>query len=344
MFAHSIKENALQFNMNSWIEEIQNHYRRGQGHMLSYLWNRVQWNYFHQFNIVPKFPLNIDIESASSCNIKCEHCFRQYINVPESGVMPFDLYCKIIDECAKYNLFTLKFSMRGEPTVNPQIVEMVDYAKKKGIKEVWVNTNGSLLTEKMAEGFIKADLDCLSVSFDGLRDTYEKVRTPLKYEDTLSKIEMFRSVRDKMKSSKPLFKVQTIWSAIKDNPDEYFQIMNNIVDKIAYNIDFDYQNIHFVPDPNYVCYRLWQRLSVTSKGYVLKCPSDFGQDEILGNVQEKSLKEIWDSEQQKERQRHLDGKRLDSEVCKNCHHGAKIIKEPKKIANQEQITNEVEYI
>lgn len=338
-----IKENKLQFDMDTGWQGIINHFRRGKGHQFTYFWNRFQWDYFHRFNIVPKFPLNVDIESSSRCNIKCGHCFRQYMDMHESDFMPFPLYKKIVDECAENKLFTLKFSMRGEPTLHPQIVEMVDYAKKKGIKEVWINTNGSLLTEKMAEGFIKAGLDCLTVSFDGLGKEYEKIRIPLKYEDTLGKVSMFSRVRKNLKAKKPIFKVQAIWSAIKNNPDQYLKVMNGIADKVSYNIDFDYENIHFVADPEYVCYRLWQRIAITSTGDVLKCPSDFEKEEILGNVCNKTIKEIWDARQGEERKRHLSGKRLDSGVCRKCHHGAKVIKEEKIYSGKPKEVNEVLY-
>lgn len=338
-----IKENKLQFDMDSGWNNIMNHIRRGRGHLLAYFWNRFQWDFFHRFNIVPRFPLNVDIESSSRCNLKCEHCFRQYMDMHESDFMPMSLYRKIVDECAGYRLFTLKFSMRGEPTLHPEIVEMVDYAKKKGIKEVWVNTNGSLLTEKMAEGFIRAGLDCLTVSFDGLGKIYESVRIPLKYEETLSKIKMFAEVRKKLKAQKPIFKVQSIWSAIKNSPAEYLQIMGNIADKVSYNIDFDYENIHFVPDPDYICYRLWQRIAITSNGDVLKCPSDFEKEEILGNLKGKTIKRIWDTEQEKERQRHIAGERLKSAVCRKCHHGATVVKDTKAYSGKTQEVNEVLY-
>lgn len=341
--ANQVKENKLQFEMDSGWDNIKNHFRRGRGHMFAYLWNRFQWDYFYRLGIVTNFPLNVDIESSSRCNIKCEHCFRQYMDMHESDFMPMPLYKKIVDECARYNLFTLKFSMRGEPTLNPKIVEMVAYAKQKGIKEVWINTNGSLLTENMAEGLISAGLDCLTVSFDGLGKMYERIRTPLKYEDTLSKIKMFADVRKKLNAVKPIFKVQSIWSAIKDNPEEYLQVVGSIVDKVSYNINFDYENIHFVPDPNYVCYRLWQRIAITSTGDVLKCPSDFKKEEVLGNVQDLSIKEIWDSKQEEERKRHLGGKRLESLVCKECHHGATVIRDEKAYSGRKHEVNEVLY-
>ena len=153
----SIQRTRLDFEMKTGWARITNHLRRGKGHLLPYLWNRFQWEYFPRMNIVPRFPLNVDIESSSKCNIKCKHCFRQYMDIEESAFMPFGLYKKIVDECARYGLFTLKFSMRGEPTMHPDIVEMVEYAKKKGVYEVWLNTNGSLLTEKWQRALLMRD-------------------------------------------------------------------------------------------------------------------------------------------------------------------------------------------
>ncbi len=338
-----IKENRLQFDMDTGWEGFLNHFRRGRGYLIAYFWNRFQWEYFHRLNLIPKFPLNVDIEASSRCNLLCEHCFRQYMDMHESDLMPFPLYQKIVDECGRHKLFTLKFSMRGEPTTHPEIVRMVDYAKNKGIKEVWINTNGGLLTESLAEGLIKAKLDCLTVSFDGLRENYERIRIPLKYEDMLNRIKMFGEVRRKLKAKKPIFKVQSIWSAIKDNPDEYFSVMSKIADKVSYNIDFDYEYIHFVPDPEYICYRLWQRLAVTSTGDILKCPSDFEKEEILGNVKNNTIKEIWDTKQDEERKRHLLFKRLDSAVCRKCHHGATVVRDQKAYKGKSQDVNEVLY-
>jgi len=339
-----IKQNVLQFDMDSWSEDLENHLRRSNGHMLAYAWNRIQWNYFHRFRIVPAFPLNVDIESSSSCNINCDHCFRQYMQIPESGNMDMGLYHKIVDECAQYHLFTLKFSMRGEPTLHPQINEMVDYAKKKGIKEVWVNTNGSLLTPQLAEGFVRSGLDCLTISFDGLGKMYESVRKPLKYEETLERVKSFIQVRKRLGGRKPLVKIQTLWSAIKHDPEAYLRVMKPVVDKVSYNIDFDFKNIHFIPDTEYVCYRLWQRLSITSKGKILKCPSDFQQEEPIGDVNHQSIKEIWDGAQSNERKRHLRGERLTSSVCSKCHHGAKVVKGEKQYEQRSQNVNELDYI
>jgi len=338
-----IAEQPHQFDMNTGWDYYRNHLQRGQGKMLSYLWNRFQWNYWHRMNMIPSFPLNVHIESSSQCNIKCDHCFRQYMDMKEDENMPMDMYKKIVDECAENNLFTLKFSMRGEPTVNPLIGDMVLYAKEKGIKEVWVNTHGGNLTEEMMEKFVRAKLDILMVSFDGLGEMYESIRTPIKYDKALAKLKMIMEVRKKMKSKRPQVKVQSLWSAIKANPDEYLEIMGNIVDKVAYNIDYDYTKVHFVPDPDFVCYRLWQQISITSQGDFLKCPSDFEKEEVLANINDTSIKEVWNTLQREERQKHLAMRRLESEVCEKCHHGATIVEKDKEAPTYQKEVNDIPY-
>lgn len=314
-------ETLAQFSCESRYEYWKNEYRRSKGKLFSYIWNRYKWKYYPKKK-VPGFPLNIDIEVSSKCQIQCDHCFRQYMDVGENDLMSLDMYKKVVEECGYYGLFTLKFSMRGEPLMHPDIIEMVRYAKEQGIKEVWINTNGGLFTESLVRGLIKAGVDWITVSFDGLGGMYESIRKPLKYEDSLNKLKMLRRIRDELKAN-TLLNVQTIWSAIQHNPNEYINLMKGIVDRVAYNPDMNFKDIILVPDDDFVCPRLWQRMCITSQGNYLKCPSDFKMEGILGNVNEHSVKEAWDILQGQQRQLHLSGRKKESKVCNSCHHGAK---------------------
>jgi len=333
-------ETRVQYGIENFWEFLCNQRRRSNGKLFRYLWNRFQWSYFPKLRIVPKFPLNIDIEASSACNIKCDHCFRQYMTVGENALMPMDMYKKIVDECGENKLYTLKFSMRGEPTLHPQLSEMIAYAKQKKIPEVWVNTHGGNLTEKLCEDMIKAGVDWITVSFDGLGKMYESIRKPLKYEENLARLKMLRSVRDRLKAN-TFLNVQTLWSAMKDNPGEYIKIMKAIVDRVAYNADMNFKEITLVPDDEFVCPRLWHRLAITSTGDVLKCPSDFLQEEVLGNVRTQSLKNIWECEQEFERQKHMHLRKKESCVCQKCHHGSKRVKRQVRVG--EDVSTDFNY-
>lgn len=327
-------ETLVQFSCENNLEYLRNELRRGRGKLFSYLLNRYQWKNYPAKRKVARFPLNVDIEVSSKCQIKCDHCFRQYMDIGESDLMPLEMYKKIAEECGRYGLFTLKFSMRGEPLLHPDIVEMVDYAKRSGVKEVWINTNGGNLTEDMVHDLMLAGVDWITMSFDGLGAMYESVRKPLKYEESLKKLKMMRRVRDEL-GANTLLNVQTIWSAIKEDPETYISLMKGIVDRVAYNPDMTFQESTMVPDDAYICPRLWQRLCITSTGRYLKCPSDFMMEEILGTVAEYTVKEAWDILQERERQRHLNGCKKESRVCSKCHHGAKKVPQKLKLAGSE---------
>jgi len=318
-------ETQVQFTFETKTQYLKNELKRARGKFFSYLWFRFRWNYYPRWRIVPSFPLNIDIEVSSRCNLRCDHCFRQYMDIGEDDLMPFEMYKRIVDECARYHLFTLKFSMRGEPTCHPQLPQMVRYAKEKGIKEVWINTHGGNITTRLATELLKAHPDWITVSFDGLGQMYESIRKPLRYRQSLEKLKLLRLCRDRY-SPRTLLNAQTLWSAIKHDPQEYLDTIGPIVDRISCNPDMNFKQIILVPDEKFVCPRLWQRLAITSRGDFLKCPSDFQKEEVLGNIAHQSIKETWDKFQQRHRAQHLAHRKNQSPVCRKCHHGAKKIK------------------
>ena len=322
-------ETNVQFTFETKNEYFWHEYKRAKGHFLDYVLFKFKWNYFPR-RIVPRFPMNLDIEASSRCNIKCDHCFRQYMDMKENEEMDFEVYRKIVEECGRNGLHTLKFSMRGEPTLHPMLPEMVALAKECGISEVWINTHGGNITEDLADRLMQAKPDWITVSFDGMGEMYESIRKPLKYEKSLARLKLLRKYRD-IHSPGTILNVQTLWSAIKADPDAYIQVMEPIVDRISYNLDMNFKEIMLVPDDEYVCPRLWQRLSVTAKGDVLKCPSDFEKEEVLANIRDTTIQEVWDKQQADNRRLHQAGLKNQSKVCNKCHHGAKKVPKPVEV-------------
>ena len=90
--------------------------------------------------------------------------------------MSFDLFKKIIDECTHYKShYSIRLSWRGEPFLNPQIFDMVRYAKSKGIKEVSTLTHGGFLNPEKFEELMDAGIDWITFSTDGVGKEYEKI-------------------------------------------------------------------------------------------------------------------------------------------------------------------------
>lgn len=127
------------------------------------------------------YPINLDIEASMACNLRCPMCPRTVrINekdkkLRESAHFDFALYKRLIDEAAEIGVYAVKLNWLGEPLMNPRIVDMVKYAKDRGIEDVLMNTNAVLLTEEMSRNLIAAGIDKLFFSFDSpYKDNYEK--------------------------------------------------------------------------------------------------------------------------------------------------------------------------
>ena len=129
-----------------------------------------------------RWPDIVQIESTNLCNAKCVFCPRDEMH-RRQGVMDFDLYRKVVDECAALGITHVRVHNYGEPFLDRQLVEKVRYAKSKGIAEVGMISNGSLITEEIARGMIDHKLE------DRARSPYRHPnKTPFQVEKAILRI------------------------------------------------------------------------------------------------------------------------------------------------------------
>ena len=274
------------------------HKYRGEGHLCSYLKNRIQWYWYPPLGIVSRFPSHVDIEISTQCNMHCPMCYRRtekFKSRIKSHFMEREVFERIIEECAKYKLFSIRLSLRGEPFMHPHIFDFVKLAKRAGIKEVSSLTNGLALTPEKFERLVQLKFDWLTISFDGLDSTYESIRRPAKFDEAFEKIKSYHQIKKNYNSSKPAIRIQTIWPAIKNDPEEFYRIFAPYVDSITSNplIDFLQEDKDIKYDRSFICPQLYQRLVIGSDGKVLLCTCDDYEDHIVGNVKSDSVYKIW---------------------------------------------------
>lgn len=107
---------------------------------------------------------NVFFHILTACNLSCKHC---YINPSQHGSnilskeTVFSWLDLFIDEDKKSNLILLG----GEPTLHPDLAEIIDYSKTKGFS-VTVDSNG-YLHHNLLERTSPEKLDYLSFSLDG---------------------------------------------------------------------------------------------------------------------------------------------------------------------------------
>ncbi len=269
------------------------------------------------------FPLHLDIEVTSACNLKCPFCATTYSSF-NNGFMKWETVKRILDEAGEKGLYACKFNFRGEPLLHKDIGRFIKYAKSKGIIDVFFNTNAVLLTEDKAKMLIDSGLDRLTVSFEGFEKTlYEKNRTGAKFEEVVANVERLRDLREKACKPKPKIRIQAVLvPELKDRLSEYVSFWKDKVDQVSYNdmepsVDTINKRIRSTKS-SWICPFPYQRMTIMWDGSVTVCKNDYYGKLILGNVKHDSIEKCWVSSLEGLRKEHRKGQAHDIEACGEC--------------------------
>lgn len=287
---------------------------------------RRNWAEYAKNQYVSEYPLLVDIELSTVCNLKCPMCYtitEDFKKCVSKQLMERELFQKIVDEIGG-RVPAVRLSLRGEPTLHPDFVDCIRYCKKKGIGEVSFLTNASKLDEEWFIEIAEAGADWITVSIDGVGKTYENIRKPLRFEDTLQKLKNIRRIKEQRGWKRPVIKIQSIWPAIQEDPSGFYNTFEPYVDLIAFN-----PLISGFTDPpdkavTYVdafsCPQIYQRLVIGADGKVLLCANDEEGRYLLGDANTQSVYEIWHGDPlEKARSLHKKGAFQTLEVCRDCY-------------------------
>lgn len=288
---------------------------------------RRKWKENPEYFILGDFPLHLDIETVSFCNLRCPFCATttKMWGKDKKGYMDFSLFKRIIDNSSENGLCAIKLSLRGEPLLHPMLPEMVEYAKNRGIMDVYFNTNALLLDSGMVERFIDVRLDRISISIEGFRkEVYEKYRVGAKFERLFENVIRLKEIRDRRKSLFPQIRIQTVlFEELKPDFDKYVEFWKNYADEVSY-LD-KREETKYAEDgkpANWACPFLWQRMTILWDGTILPCLMhgiiDFSSM-ILGNVANCSVKDLWKGRKEEYLRRlHKNGESHKIRACMEC--------------------------
>ncbi len=105
--------------------------------------------------------------------------------------MPFSLFRKL-EDALRYAERVALYGV-GEPLMNPDIVEMVAFTKRLmgDNGEIFLSTNGTLLSQKVAGKLVDAGLTSIYVSLDSLnKERLEGIRLGINYGSTLENFQL----------------------------------------------------------------------------------------------------------------------------------------------------------
>ena len=109
----------------------------------------------------------LQVELTNHCNYSCRFCPQSQYRKAEfehapfnrnKGFMPFDLFKRVIENADKY-CEEINFSFFGEPTIHPDFLAFLTYARKAspGLRMV-LNTNLSYATKELFQKCIDVNL------------------------------------------------------------------------------------------------------------------------------------------------------------------------------------------
>jgi len=312
-----------------FLAKLRNLYRKGRFNLAFYIY-RYRFNHPNKTNI-EKYPIDIVAELANVCNLRCVMCFQTDKALPvlkttSVALMKMDTFKKIVDECARYRIPALKLSWRGESMLNKHFTEMIRYAKARGILEVTSLTNGTLMDERMCREIIDAKLDQLVISIDGFtKETYEKIRIGADYDAVLSNLKNLIAIKGK--SRKPFIRLQYTESQInRHETARFYDYWKDEVDEIAISYCKEFgspqkEDSSKMPIYEYCCQQPFQRLIIMADGTVTVCATDVMGSIAIGNVNDTSIKDLWNCLKINElRRQHKAGNYHFNPMCRICIH------------------------
>lgn len=289
------------------------------------------------------------IEITNLCNLSCPLCpTGQKMITYGQGMMAFDNFKKLVDECAPYMEHIDLYNF-GEPLLHPHFARFVGYAKEKGVGTVQVSSNGNIdLTPEKALRLIESGLDNLIVACDGTdQESYEKYRVGGKLEKLTLFVKTLAQAKTEAGSVTPQITMRFI--PMKHNEHQVEEMeklaMSWGVDKfIPYALSLYYGRDKgsfdkFHPDnPKYATFKMveengkliakalsvqkcrmaWETLSVTWDGRAIPCCSDFDATVNFGNVFTSGARAVWNGIKTRQFRRQFIKDKNRIPLCRDC--------------------------
>ncbi len=297
----------------------------------------IQWGY----------PISISFEPTTSCNLRCPECpsgLRAFTR--PTGMLEQSFFKQTIDEIHKEILYLI-FYFQGEPYLNPDFLDMVQYASKKGIYTA-TSTNAHYLTDERARKTVESGLDRLIISIDGTtQDVYQQYRVGGKIDKVIEGAKNIVKWKKALNSTTPFVFFQFL--VVKPN-EHQIEAIKQLgaevgVDQVRFKTAqvYDYEN-----DPHQLiptidkysrykldkkgqrqvksglknhCWKLWHANVITWDGLVVPCCFDKDASHQLGNLKMQSFKETWHNENYQQFRKELMHSRKNIDICSNCSEG-----------------------
>ncbi|MBI5816631.1 MAG: radical SAM protein [Nitrospinae bacterium] len=276
------------------------------------------------------FPERVTLELTNACNLRCGFCPRRLMTA-RLGFMDMGLYKKAIDEMASMRPVGLIPFFRGEPLIHPEFLEMMFYAKQRGLGPVQLVSNAMLLDERKGRGIIESGVDFISFSMDTVNAAdYETSRIKARYDVAAGNILRFIELKKGMGSKTPEIQISSVQTDIaRPYKDRFVEFWLERADKVRlfveHSKDGSFGSLGSglgLPDfPRRLpCGKVMREMVVYWDGQVALCNHDWDRKDRIGDINTSSILDIWNGPSYRDiRRAHVAGDVHDP-ACAGCDH------------------------
>lgn len=293
------------------------------------LWSefRAAMHKANQYEHQDSGPIQIDLELNGTCNMACPFCIHGFGE--QTGLdknITLDDAKQILLQAKQSGAYSLKLNYINEPLLRNDLEDVIKYAREIGFVNIYLVTNGSLLTEKRRLSILNAGLTRIYISIDAATEkTYNKQRKNGLYNTVVENVRQLVKLRSKLGLAFPLIRVSFLKNSIniheaieffdkwKDTADLItFQTMNEVPSHQTGLAIESFKN----PKP---CDFPFKQLVIDHEGNILPCCKLPGRDLKIGTINSMTIQEAWQSEKmQTLRNLHKNGEWHQNPICKNC--------------------------
>ena len=283
------------------------------------------------------FPIQIDIELNASCNLRCPMCPISAESAKGKGPktwFSFECYCKLIDFAYANGTRAVKLNYVNEPLIRKDLPKFIAYAKSAGMLDVYLSTNGVLMTRSMCIELINSGLTRVQISIDATTSAvYDEMRPGGDFLKVLKNIDTLLNLKTELKSQTPLVRVNFVKTEINEHQlNAFIEHWRDLVDMIgiqefiqptkAIKIIKSHSSVD-KRKSGFRCSFPFKQLVVTNELDVLPCCTFWGEELKLGKLEKPSdLLHFWSSEKMAQlRQTHIDGEYYKIPQCRQCVEG-----------------------
>jgi MoaA/NifB/PqqE/SkfB family radical SAM enzyme len=295
-------------------------------------------------------PRIFEIETTNVCAAQCVMCPKKYNYRRPPQHMPFSLFQEIIDQLnPEYQVMDpegkplIHLFHYGEPCWYPHFEESIKACKARGLHVV-VSDNAAQFSPEYSEKAIRAGLDELWLMLDGMDEhTSRAVRgSGASFHKGMANINYLLAEKKARNLPAPAVYIFMIRQPANHHQwgefESYWKEVEGATARVAYFSTFggDIPAINDIADElrglqgqpeedrrlaklnQYRCYYPWHSVSILSDGKVVPCCRDYNGTYILGDLNEKSLVEIWNDRPLRILRKEIISGNIVNPLCSPC--------------------------